>query len=552
MTSITDLGAQAWRDFETDGVPSSGARNTPKSDARAVMAAIDLQKADDISIDLDGAVGDRSTNNLTAVNDAITRIGLGELPVPHGGDYVVNSLPTNPNGVRLTGDGKVLLPETGGFRQLNTYADRDLLVGREYLYRAFRRLSLGPAGGTAQLKMFVYGDSTVEGYVAAPASIATGFLVQNLLPVLFAQQGVHNVSVTNRGVSSTSWTHLDAIPDLGAATDLIIIKYGINDGVPTTGVTTIKQRIDRMSALIRSKLAAIRADAFGDLDSLSILLVGPNSTNDTPNGRNEEWYEQVRNVYVQAARDYQCAFFDTYAYMRDARAAPLLWMDEPWADGRTVHPLDVANVWIWGKVIGECFPREEVAYWATNNFSSYGSTAGAVASTKLPSAYRFGMTWELAETANGFPVNGLLVTYRNPDTYAVQFIYPLSSDRRTFQRYASSGSAWDTVWAGEKVTLTLENSWVAYGGSEVAPSAFLSSSGLVVLSGILKDGTTAANTRLTTLPEGYRPYQNHRFSVMTAAGTIVGITVAPIGYVTLIGTGNATWTALDGVVFPAA
>ncbi|KAF0102245.1 MAG: hypothetical protein FD144_2680 [Rhodospirillaceae bacterium] len=44
MTSITDLGAQAWRDYVTDGVPSSGALNTPKSAARAVMAAIDVQK----------------------------------------------------------------------------------------------------------------------------------------------------------------------------------------------------------------------------------------------------------------------------------------------------------------------------------------------------------------------------------------------------------------------------------------------------------------------------------------------------------------------------
>lgn len=45
MTSITDLGNAAWRDYVTDGDPSSGARRVPKSEVRAVMVAIDIQKA---------------------------------------------------------------------------------------------------------------------------------------------------------------------------------------------------------------------------------------------------------------------------------------------------------------------------------------------------------------------------------------------------------------------------------------------------------------------------------------------------------------------------
>lgn len=49
MASITDLGNAAWRDWVTDGAPSSGARHAPKSDARAVMAAIDAQKAEGVA-----------------------------------------------------------------------------------------------------------------------------------------------------------------------------------------------------------------------------------------------------------------------------------------------------------------------------------------------------------------------------------------------------------------------------------------------------------------------------------------------------------------------
>ncbi|WP_289296253.1 hypothetical protein [uncultured Reyranella sp.] len=45
MTEITDLARLAWRDFATDGVPSSGINRPSKSDLRALGAAIDLQKA---------------------------------------------------------------------------------------------------------------------------------------------------------------------------------------------------------------------------------------------------------------------------------------------------------------------------------------------------------------------------------------------------------------------------------------------------------------------------------------------------------------------------
>lgn len=78
MTSITDLGAQAWRDFNTDGVPSSGARHTPKSDARAVMAALDTQKAEAVE-DLAAlkVLTSRPASALTA-GEASAYDGLGD------------------------------------------------------------------------------------------------------------------------------------------------------------------------------------------------------------------------------------------------------------------------------------------------------------------------------------------------------------------------------------------------------------------------------------------------------------------------------------------
>ena len=45
MTEITDLGRDVWRDWATDGVPSSGPHQPPKAGLRALAAEIDLQKA---------------------------------------------------------------------------------------------------------------------------------------------------------------------------------------------------------------------------------------------------------------------------------------------------------------------------------------------------------------------------------------------------------------------------------------------------------------------------------------------------------------------------
>ena len=58
---------------------------------------------------------------------------------------------------------------------------------------------------------------------------------------------------------------------------------------------------------------------------MSIILMSPNSTSDTPNGRDEKWYEQVRKVYIKAARDYKCAFIDTYSLWLDSRCSKYLY-----------------------------------------------------------------------------------------------------------------------------------------------------------------------------------------------------------------------------------
>lgn len=510
-----------------------------------------------------GAVGNRSTNDLTAVNNAIADIGTGEMFLPDR-DFRVSSAPTNPTGVRMTGPGRLLLPETGGFQQLNSYGDTDILVGKEYLYRAYARLNNGPAGATAQLKIFVNGDSTVEGYVEAPASMDGRFLVQNLLPTLFQRRGLSNVSVTNRGVSGTSWADLNAIPDLAPATDLIIIKYGINDGAigySDSPQPSVSDRIAAMATAMRAKLAAIRAQTYGTLTNCAILLMGPNATNDSPHGRNEEWYEQVRNVYVKAARDYKCAFFDTYAYLRDARAGAGRWMDvadvllDPTFNPNTaIHPLGIMNAWIWGGMMDTCFPQGEIAVWTANACVSIADNGGTnPATSKTPADYGYAMwTVELADAADGWPTTGLLVTLRNPDTYSKQWLYPLAATGRVYERFAASGSAWSTVWVGAKVALSGTNGWVSFGGTSAVAAAIRDAQGVVTVQGRIKSGTTTAGTTMVTLPVGYRPAEDHYFSCAGSGTTPVRVKVATTGDISCDSAGDATSTSISGISFIAA
>lgn len=62
----------------------------------------------------------------------------------------------------------------------------------------------------------------------------------------------------------------------------------------------------------------------------------------------------------------------------------------------------------------------------------------------------------------------------------------------------------DTGWQ----PLTLQNGWTDYGGSYGPPRYRKLDSGLVILEGLLKDGTTGTTTPMFTLPAGCRPRVN--------------------------------------------
>ncbi len=98
------------------------------------------------------------------------------------------------------------------------------------------------------------------------------------------------------------------------------------------------------------------------------------------------------------------------------------------------------------------------------------------------------------------------------------------------------------------VACTLKNGWVPY-GNPYGPATFTkTSAGVVVLSGLIKSGSTAADVTVCTLPEGYRPATNQWFSLPTSSdSTKIRLDIHDNGDVRLYGAGS--WVSLDGINF---
>ncbi len=247
-------------------------------------------------------------------------------------------------------DGDYLIDENGNFLVSDTGfplnpdfmpAPHQLICGQEYLYAFHTKLM---AGTTA--KMVFSGDSTTEGG-------GTGATGDYIISTAMLSQGTakgHKLTSVNAGHSGEStldWITTYLATDLAAAPDLYVVRWGLNDPFYGMDITDFETNL-------RSGLATIRA-SYG-VDDMSVVVMVPNTANDVPNGRDAQWLRQVRVVARQAAKDYLCAFIDTYSIWPDAVHAAGLWMDDPFGDGRAIHPKNVFNAWIVTKMAELIFP----------------------------------------------------------------------------------------------------------------------------------------------------------------------------------------------------
>lgn len=209
-----------------------------------------------------------------------------------------------------------------------------LIFGQEYL-AAFHNKLLSE---TPALMTFS-GDSTTFGtnitdpnYILSTAVLRIGL---NRRHALTAANAGHS------GASTEDWRTLYLAGDLATNPDLYILRWGLNDPFWGRSLADFEQSL-------RDGLATARASK--PIEDMSILLMVPNTANDTANGRDAAWMEATRPIIRQAARDYQCAFIDTFKLWEDTENAANLWMDEPLGPGVVIHPLNVMNSWISSKI----------------------------------------------------------------------------------------------------------------------------------------------------------------------------------------------------------
>jgi len=168
----------------------------------------------------------------------------------------------------------------------------------------------------------------------------------------------------------------------------------------------------------------------------------PSSTFDEPNGRDYEWYEQIYPVLVQAAIDFQCVFVDVYGITKDSEFAAGGPYDNPYGDGRGIHPGDVQQCDIYGLICDAMFPKSMGEVEGFNRVVNRGGNEIVRTASEAPAFFgRAGLRIERAGA--GFPFDGTVFTIPHIDNVFVQFNVPAASNTQGMGvRYGTVALGW--------------------------------------------------------------------------------------------------------------
>lgn len=482
-----------------------------------------------------GAVGDGVADDTSAVNAAIGGAG-SRMMLRRGDRYRVGSV-TNPLGVEMDGAGHIVKSAAGGLEAQNTYADHyQRVTGQENLAAWYRLVYNQHKTPTRALKIIFSGDSTTAG-----DGTTTGYKINELVNAGITArglQGQYNINCINAGHSGAhtgQWETTYVSSDIASNPDLYVLRWGINDpGYLKSGAAAPldagqnypdRRDVTDFATSLRNGLATFRAAK--PFATTSILLMMPNSTYDIPNARDSLWYEQLRNVYVQAARDFKCAFIDTYAIMQDSRLLATILLDNPYSDGRGIHPNDVMNNIIAGHIVDLVAPKGLQYTLSTNKIFALGGNALNVKAANLPSDYSAAVYMSRALTVDGWPIDGNALTFRTPDDTLIQYLFGYTNADRGKMKVRYGRSA---VLNGQAADWSQWFDMTMMGGSsDVTPASGFSlpSSGKmrVAFTGTMAcfDGyvsksspsVIAANTLIATILVGYTPVRESAYGTAT-------------------------------------
>lgn len=483
------------------------------------------------------ATGDGVADDSVAVNSAITS-EASDVHLSSGKKYLVPAL-SNPLGKPMTGKGQLVKQISGvGLEMQNSYVDAyQRSTGQENLAAWFKAL-MQP---TAAPKIVFSGDSTTAGDGTSTLFKINLLVAQGIkdrgLQTTF---GINSVNKGHSGASTGAWNSTYVTEDIAENADLYVVRWGIND---------VKD-VNTFATNLRSGLTKYRAAR--PFETNSILLMMPNSTYDIPNGRDAKWYEQLHDVYVQAARDFKCAFIDTYALTQNSKGLAGILLDNPYGDGRGIHPNDVFNAIISGYIIDMVAPMGlHPAYGRNRVWTTSGGEDATITAAALPSTYSDMITMIRTLPANGWPLNGNAITYRSMDGTAIQYVFGYSDANRG-QMYVRFGRAANLGGEGEGWSSFYQtaNRFSSTSISTSAPYATGTARANRTGTQVIVDGkmtiSTPTNinvgTSLGTVPAGYRPTRDVMYGTATmvnAAATSfvqVPINVQQSGVISVAGT----------------
>lgn len=388
---------------------------------------------DSLTPDIMGAKGDGITSDQQAVINALTLAG-NTLNTTQGAKYLVESI-TNILGKQIFGKGKIVKSAPGGLESQNTYADAyQRITGLEYMSHWYSEITNQLKTPTKKLKIGFSGDSTTKGDgITDPV-----FKINDLVKFGIGKTGcsgsygVECINLGHSGGHTGQWADSFVNNDKTLGLDVYVVRWGINDpGYLKSGAQPPldagqnypnRRDVTDFAVSLREGLGRFRET--NPISKASIILMMPNSTYDIPNGRDALWYEQLRDVYVQAARDFKCAFIDTYAIMQDSKHLANVLMDDPMpTSGRGIHPNDAMNTIISGYIVDVLIPNG-----LRNSYSNVSNlnVAGVellVSFNEPPSSFKSGMVtiYRVVRETGGWPMDGHILTFFTADLTVLQF-----------------------------------------------------------------------------------------------------------------------------------
>lgn len=459
--------------------------------------------------DSQGAAGDGVNNDDAKLNAALA-LGGSAIHLRKGKQYLISNF-VNTFGTPTLGKGQIVKSVTGGLEMQNSYVDAyQRVTGQENLAAWFKALLQPPAAP----KIVFSGDSTTAGD-GTSANFKINLLVAQGIKNrgLQTAYGINAINKGHSGASTGAWNSTYVTEDIADNADLYVVRWGIND---------VKD-ITQFANNLREGLTKYRnARPF---ETNSILLMMPNSTYDVPNGRDAKWYEQLHDVYVQCARDFKCAFLDTYALTQNSKGLAGLLLDNPYGDGRGIHPNDTFNSYISGYIVDTIAPMGLTTRYGRNRVTSTaGGEDATVTASALPSTYPDLITVIRTLPANGWPLDGNAITFRTMDGTLIQHHFGYKdADRGTmYTRFGRANTlsgeteSWSPLYQN---ALRFQSANIAVTGVYGAGTSKCNRTGTqVIVDGKMTTSTPTnitAGTTIGTVPAGYRPTRDIMYGTVT-------------------------------------